>query len=610
MDRRRFLKTLGIGAGALATVPLLQACAPSAPASKPAEAPKTEAKPAAQPTPAAADSSQAQKAEAPKPAEAAKPAQAPAAAAGPVKRGGTLNIVVQNDWVTFDPPYNTAEPGGMNMIYGEWVRWEPDEKGQWAAKPDMLAEWDLKPDVITFKLQKGVKFHDGTPWDAKAAKWNLDRIIFDPASGARASWNVVDIAREDKPALEEGKARAATAFDYSSKAVEAIGDDTLKVNLAKPMAQAMSALGSPPVSPEAFAKHGKANYGRNPVGAGPYRFVEWKTGSHVILERNPEYWRKGADGQALPYIDRLHYRLIIDDSVRLLELKSGAAQFTELIQGKDIAGVKADPNLAIMESQASGNNYRMIFDSTNDESPLKKHKKLRQAVLYALDREAMARTLGFGSGFGRKYLLPKGSFGYDEAEQIPHYWYDKAKAEALVKEVLAEDRAVAGSDGKVKVTISVIDRAVDKQQSEMLKQMLDGVGFSTTLESLERAAWTAKLVKRPGQPGGKFEIATMRNPVTPEEPDAQWRTFFHSAGGFNVAHVEDKSWDEIIDQGATTYDQAQRRKTYLDIERKAFDEAWYGYLWQQNWNWTYAKKLQNFKERITNRWFFTDCWLS
>src|SRR5919206_500510 len=111
-----------------------------------------------------------------------------AAPAGAVKRGGQLNVVIQNDWVTLDPLFNSAEPNGTNMIYGEWVRWDKDDKGQWGPQPEMVAEWDLKPDVVTLKLQKGVTFHDGTPWDAKAAKWNLDRMIFDPTSRMKAYW--------------------------------------------------------------------------------------------------------------------------------------------------------------------------------------------------------------------------------------------------------------------------------------------------------------------------------------------------------------------------------------------------------------------------------------
>jgi len=590
VNRRQLLKNVTLGGIILAGMPLLEACGPAAPGApaKPAEAakPATTNQPAGQPV-------------------------AKTVAAGAPKRGGQLNIVVQNDWVTFDPPFNTAEPNGSNMIFGSWMNWLSDATGSWGPRPDMVAEWDAKPDSLTLKLQSGIKFHDGTAWDAKAAKWNLDRLIFHPASGLRASMRGVDVATEDQAALDKLKAEPNGPFTFQSKAVEVVDDRTVKIRLSTPNASIVSSLsgtGAAPVSPDAYNKVGKDAFGRNPVGAGPYRFLEWQSGSHVTLERNPDYWMKAADGQALPYLDKLTYRLIIDDTVRLLELRSGSAQFTELVQGKDVAGMKNDANLTLVESQASGNNYRVIFDSTNPESPFR-NVKLRQAMLYALDRDAMAKTLGFTSGLARKYLSPKGSLGYDETEQVPFYAYDKAKAEALVKDAIAADRTLAGPDGKIAFTFSVIDRAVDKAQSEMIKQMGEQVGFAISLETLERAAWTAKLVKRPGQPGGKFDMASMRNPVTADDPDGQWRQFFHSLGSFNVAHVDDKEWDRQIDEAAATLDPQARKPLYLNLEKKAYDQAWYGWLWQQNWNWAFNKKLANFQEPVTNRWSFTEAWL-
>ncbi len=606
MNRRQLIKALGLGAATLASMPILQACGQSAQApAKPAEPskPTDASKPATGATAAPA-----------KPADASKPTDTkPAAkAAGTPKRGGQFNVVVQNDWVSFDPPFNTAEPNSSNMIFGSWVNWLQDAGGKWGPQPDMIAEWDQKPDALTLKLQKGAKFHDGTPWDAKAAKWNLDRLIFHPSSGLRANMRGIDIAGEDQSALDKLKADPNGAFTFSSKAVEVTDDATVRLRFSAPNAAIISALSGPnaaPVSPEAYNKAGKDAFGRAPVGAGPYRFVEWQSGSHVTLERNPDYWRKGADGQPLPYIDKLQYRLIVDDSVRLLELRSGNAQFTELIQGKDVAGLKNEPSITLVESQASGNNYRVIFDATNPESPFR-NLKLRQAMLYALERDAIAKTLGFASGVSRKYLLPKGSLGYDESEKVPFYAYDKAKAEALVKEAVAEDKSLAGPDGRVAFTFSVIDRAVDKAQSEMIKQMGEQVGFAVTLETLERAAWTAKLVKRPGQPGGKFDMASMRNPVTADDPDGQWRAYYHSGGSFNVAHVEDKEWDKLIDDAAATFDVEKRKPLYFDLEKRAFEQAWYSTLWQQNWNWAFTNKLASFVEPVTNRWHFTESWLS
>lgn len=528
-------------------------------------------------------------------------------------RGGSLNALVQNDWVSLDPLFNSAEPNGTNMIYDHWVRWEKDPaSGAWGPQPDLVAAWELGETEITLNLQPGIVFHDGTPWDAAAAKWNLDRMIFHPASTMKAYLAAVDTSGEDQAALDALAANPAGPFQFGSKAVEVVDPATVRIRLKQPLGPVLAVLSNAvqwnnPVSPTAYNELGKDGFSRKPVGSGPFRFVEWQSGNQVVLDRNPSYWRPAADGQPLPYLDRIVYRLVIDDSVRLLELRSGNADFTELVQGKDVADLEADPALAFLQSEDQGNNYRMIFDSTNQESVFAKHLRLRQAVLYAMDRDAMVQVLAFGAGVGRRFLLPTASFAYDES--LPSYWFDQERARRLVQEVVAEDASVAGPDGTIPVTLTVIDRAIDKAQAEMIKQMADAVGFAVTIEILERAAWVAKLVRIPGQEGGSFEFATMRNPVPPSDPDLEWRTFYYSSGGFNVGHLSDPTYDGLIDEAAATYDVEARTALYHRLAQMAFDDPWYGYLWQQNWNWASTARLQGFREPVTNRWMFADTWL-
>src|SRR5262249_52686704 len=158
-------------------------------------------------------------------------------------------------------------------------------------------------------------------------------------------------------------------------------------------------------------------------------------------------WRQGADGKTLPYLDRLIYRLIIDDSVRLIEVTSGNAQVVDNVQGKDVAGVKSDRSLVYRESEEQGVSRRMPFDGKNPQSPFVKHVDLRKAMHYAVDRNTLGKTLGFDLAAEARYMFGKGSIGYDES--LPYYSYDKAKAEKLVKDVLAKDPAIAGPDGRI-----------------------------------------------------------------------------------------------------------------------------------------------------------------
>ena len=533
--------------------------------------------------------------------------------AAPV-RGGTLNAMIQNDWVTLDPLFNSAEPNGTPMIYGHWVLWDRDpESGLWGPQPDMVAEWELGENEVTLSLQPGITFHDGTPWDAAAAKWNMDRMIFHPASTMKSYLAAVDTSEEDMAAIDALPSDGESGFDYSSQAVQIVDDMAISLRLSHASGPLLAALSNAvhwnnPISPAAYNELGRDAYGRNPVGSGPFRFVEWQPGNQVVLERNPDYWKEGADGESAPYIDQIIYRLVVDDSVRLLELQSGNTDFTELIQGKDVAAVEGDPNLTLIQSESQGNNYRMIFDSTNADSVFVKHPDLRRAMLYAMDRDAMAQVLGFGAGYGRRFLLPAGTFAYDES--LPSYWFDAEQATQLVQDVIAAEASITNADGRIPVTLTVIDRALDAAQSQMIKQMADAVGFEVTIEILERAAWTAKLVRTPGQEGGTFDVATMRNPVPASDPDLEWRTFYYSSGGFNVAHLADSEIDEMIDAAASTYDEEERISLYHDLARRAYEDPWYGYLWQQNWNWAMRARVQNFEEPVTNRWMFNDVWLA
>src|SRR5262245_48600495 len=189
ISRRRLI---GLMAGSVALVGLT-AClrrdvAPGATgASKPAA-------PAAQPTTAPAAQAPAAQAPAPKPAEstAPKPAEAPKPAAGQPKRGGTITALMQNDWLTFDIALNTASESTHFMVFDPLVLYERNDKGQWEYVPGLAEKWDLKDKEATFWLRKGVKFHDGSDFNAEVVAWNIQRFINDPKSVAKGVMGGID----------------------------------------------------------------------------------------------------------------------------------------------------------------------------------------------------------------------------------------------------------------------------------------------------------------------------------------------------------------------------------------------------------------------------------
>jgi len=586
--RRAFLRNTAAVLAAGTGLAILQACSGAAPAAPPANPPVGNA--SAQP--------------------ASGSGQTAPPAAGSPRRGGSLVAGVQNDWVRLDPIFETGVGAGFNMLFDSYVTWKKDPKtGIWDAQPALFTEWDLKPNEVTFKLQSGVEFHDGTAWDAKAAKWNLDRLIFHPQSRERGAFAAVDTSSENKDDLSKLGDTSTQTFDFVSKAVEVVGDTTVKIRLTKPIASVLATLGAAgnsPVSPSAFQKLGKDGFSQAPVGAGPFRFVEWQPSTRLVLDRNPKYWKAAADGQTLPYLDRLTYRLIIDDSVRLLEIKSGNTQFMESVQGKDIAGLKSDPNITFLDTDGQGISRRMPFDGRNPNSPFVKYPELRKAMMYAIDRETLGKTLGFDAATHDRYMFGKSSFAYDDT--APFYTYDKVKAQQIVKEVLAKDPSLAGSNGKIQATLSVISRAVDRQQSDILAKMAADAGFDLQVEVLERAAFVAKLVQLPGKPGGDYAISTVINPITAGDPDTTLRQVYYGNGGQNYPHVG--VFDDLIDSASATYDREERKRIYREFLQRDYDQALMGYLWFQKYNWAFTKKLQNFQESRGSDWDFTEVWLA
>jgi ABC-type transport system substrate-binding protein len=376
---------------------------------------------------------------------------------------------------------------------------------------------------------------------------------------------------------------------------EVVDPYTVKINLKSPAGSLLAVLSEAQRETGIFSKAAHEKLGDDgmalqAVGTGPFIFQEWQSGSQFIVNKNPNYWDKGVDGQPLPYLDKIHYRFVPDDSVRFVELKSGNADIAQLIRGRDVPSAKSESSLNYWEDPAQGRLYRFFFNA--QKPPFKDNLKLRQAIQYAVDRDAMAKAVGGGVGAANKYDLTEGTLGYDPS--VPFYSYDLDKAKALMKE--------SGVTTPFPVTLTVISREADQQQAQILEQMLGKIGIKVNIEAVERVAWGTKVRRN-----NEFEMATQQTstPLDPDTISLAWAP----DGPAAYSRAAEPEIQECLKEGRTTYDVEKRQATYVKCQTLMYQTAWWGHMWIQPFNYLTNKNLRLTSPFYQEDWREATLWL-
>ena len=527
LTRRQLVKL-----SALAAVPVLTACAPTAPAT-PTSAPK--------PVPPAPTSPVAPASPAPvAPTAAVSPTSPPAT----IKRGGTIVQALNWTYPTMDPHLTTIHyMVGYESIYNSLVRFQLVDPKTWEHKVvgDLAESWEQPdPKTLVFKLKRGIKFHDGSDFDAEVAAWNMLRARDHPKSQKKEQLADLDTAQAlDKYTLQLKLKVPNPAFLRSLAFV--VGAQVRMISKA------------------AVDKLGDDGFGRAPVGTGPFRFKQWITDDRLITERNPDYFETGADGKPLPYLDGFVGRYVPDPTVSLVDMRAGSVHILEWVPTKDVATIKPDPNLVLFEMPWAGQVYFMVGFNTK-ATPFN-DVRVRQAALHAIDREGMAKALGFGVGVPHYYPdWAPGSLGYDES--IPKNEFNPAKVKELLK--------AAGYPDGISIELKVIAREPENTIGEFVQQMWTAQGIKTKLVSLERLAWIDAVRAM------NFQACFWRGTfVTSVDPD-MLKTRIKCGGSANWAQFCDPDIDRLMDEGAATVDQKRRHEIYREVLRLIQERAYLG----------------------------------
>lgn len=558
VSRRAVIKqSIGVGLAAPFAVSLLAACGgDDDPTAAPAPTNTTAAAPANTEAPSGTTSAPSENTPAPsEPDPTATTGTGAAPADGDPVYGGEFIKLEPNDFVTMWPMFTTGPT--LDLIYDNLCKWRFDG-GSWDYVPHLAVSWEFAEDNAQFTLREGVKFHDGTDCNAEAAVWNAEMWVTHEQSIAKPALAAVDV---DNPA-------------------EVVDDLTFQINLTSPMGSMLSAVSdlqrtTPIASPTAWETMGEDGVKLHGVGTGPFIHEEWITGSQATVTRNPDYWGTDEAGNQLPYLDKVNYRWVSDDSVRLIEMRSGTAHASTFIRGRDVPSVNNDSNLNYIEDPVSGGIAYRIF-MNGKQGPFVDDLPLRKAIQYAIDRDAIATAVGGGVGFAGKYDLLPGAIGYDDS--IPFYYYDLD----LAKQHRAESSAPAG----LEIRMTIITREADQQMAQMIQQMLAAIEINVTVDALERVAWGDQVRRN-----NDFEIATQRT-NSPPDPDQLWTLAWEKDGVASYSRMDEPEVQALIEQGRETYDPVERQRIYVECQTLMHETAWWGNIWVQPNNYLFSSRVK------------------
>jgi peptide/nickel transport system substrate-binding protein len=290
------------------------------------------------------------------------------------------------------------------QVYGRLVRFAP---GRLEPEPDLARSWSVSPDgtVWTFDLRPGVRFHDGTPVDADAVVFSFERQIF------------------SEHAAHEPDFVWMRAF-HNIRRVRAVTPLRVQFDIDRPYAPFLANLAMGPaaiVSPTAVRKLGR-RFSRHPVGAGPYRFVEWIPGDRITLERNPTYWDRAARTRYLVLL------LMPDSRQRLQALESGSADVIQQLAPDDLPLVRLHPDLRLAMAPAALVSYLAM---NTQRRPLD-DPRIRRAIATAVRRDALVKLVYQGVGIPAIGPLPPNVWG--ARSDVVTYPYDPARARKLLAE--------------------------------------------------------------------------------------------------------------------------------------------------------------------------------
>lgn len=449
-----------------------------------------------------------------------------AGAGNGASEGGVLRAAIAGEPDQLDPhktsSYNSFQV--LENVYDTLV--EPDENLQ--MQPSLATEWTTSDDQLTwtFTLRDDVTFSDGSPLDSEDVVYSFNRIIDEELN---SSWKFTTV-----------------------KSIKAPDPTTVVVELTDPTPNLLANVGG--FKGVGIVEKSNVESGdiqRQPVGSGPFQVAEYTSGDSIELVRNEEYW-----GEA-PKLDGVTFTFVKDPTVALQNLQSGEVHWTDNLPPQQVGSLMESAEI-LVESAPSTDYWYMALNHKREPFD---DVKVRRAVAFALDREAITKVAKFGNASVNQTAIPESSeWYYDYAP----YRHDPEQARQLLDEAGVENLTMdLMVTGEYPETVSA---------AQAISSQLEEVGITVKIRTLDFGQWLDEQGK------GNFD-SFMLGWLGNMDPDEFYYAQHHTGAGFNFQGYSNPQVDELLDRGRTETDQTTRKQLYDDAAKQIVDDASYIYLY-------------------------------
>ncbi|MBO1001875.1 glutathione ABC transporter substrate-binding protein [Pseudogracilibacillus auburnensis] len=444
-----------------------------------------------------------------------------------------ITIAIDQNFITLDPHNagDTVSIFGIRSMYEGLVSFDENME----IVPALAESYEISDDALTytFKLREDVTFHDGEPFNAEAVKVNFDRIMDDANNlSAKRSLQFVD-------------------------SLEVINDNEVAFKLNEPFSAMINKFAMVPmISPKAIEEGTKYVEG-NPVGTGTFKFVEWKQGTILEVEKNEDYW-----GGDQTNVAKVIFSPVPENGSRVAMLKTGEADFVYPMPQQNVKEFENSDDVTIDESPSTIARYVSINTFKDPYSDL----KVRQAMNHAVDKEAYLQVVKDGFGHVLDSTMSSETQYYSKQEP---YEFDIEKAKALLKEAGYEDGFEAEIWGN---TSSETIKGM-----EFIKQQLAQVNIDVTIKSMEEGTLSDEIYTPEKPEDAKVQMWYVSWSPSSGDADGATRGLFSSEyfppNGANTAYFDNDQVTNWIKEANATADTKKQEEIYTDLQRTVYSEA-------------------------------------